>query len=142
MHDFEGPQEMFHLEEGPLQWSAASNPASHAASHEAVTHKSSAPSEAHSHAAYDGWSGHPLVLGYGETAAQHASSSRGFDTLAEGFQHRMHVSDNRRNSTDSNSSYGDMPTAIAEQVCPLFALQFLGGLLACLCAEIPCILAG
>ena len=116
MHELEGPQEMFHLEEAPLQWSPASHPVSHAASHEAATHKSGAPSEAHSHAAYDGWSGHPLGLSYGEAAAQHASSSRGVDTLAEGFQHRRQVSNTRRNSTDSNSSYGDMPTAIAEQV--------------------------
>ena len=35
MHDVEGPQEMFHLEDTPLQWGAAS----HAASHEAVTHQ-------------------------------------------------------------------------------------------------------
>ncbi len=114
MHDVEGPQEMFHLEDAPLQWGAAS----HAASHEAVTHNnSSAPSEAQSHAAYDGWSGNPLGLSYGENAAQHAGSSRGVDMLSEGFQHRMQLaSNNRRNSTDSNSSYGDMPTAIAEQV--------------------------
>lgn len=121
MHDVEGPQEMFHLEGAPLQW----NIASLAASHEAATHNSSAPSEAASHAAYDGWSGHPLGLNYGEAAAQHASSSRGIDVLTEGFQHRMHVSSaNRRNSTDSNSSFGDMPTAIAEQVCPLLPCTF------------------
>ena len=113
MLDVEGPQHMFHLEEASLQWSAAS----HAAQHEAVTHNSSAPSEAPSHAAYDAWSGNPLGLSHGGSAAQHASSrSRGIDILSEEFQHRVHVSSNRRNSTDSNSSYGDMPTAIAEQV--------------------------
>ena len=125
MHDVEGPLEMFHLEDTPLQWSAASLAASRAASHEASTHNSSAPSEAASHAAYDGWSGHPLGLRSGEAPAQHASSTRGIDVVSEGFQHRMHDSSaNRRNSIDSNSSYGDMPTAIAEQVCPLSCAPF------------------
>ena len=113
----EGPQEMFHLEEAPQPWSAASRPASHPASHEAGTHKSSAPSEAPSQAAYDPWSTNPAGLSASERTAQHNGSSAGIDMLSEGFQHRTQVSDARRNSTDSNSSYGDMPTALAEQVC-------------------------
>jgi len=111
MCDIEGPQEMFHLEEGPMQWSAAAS-----TSHESVTYNSTSHADAPGHAAYDGWSGNPLGISHDQSAAQHGSS-RGIEILADGMQRQMHLSSNRRNSTDSNSSFGDMPRDVAEQVC-------------------------
>jgi len=113
MFDIEGPQEMFHLEEGPMQWSAAAS-----TSHESVTYNSTSHADAPGHTAYDGWSGNPLGISHDQSAAQHGSS-RGIETLADGMQRQMHLSSNRRNSTDSNSSFGDMPRDVAEQVCLL-----------------------
>ena len=111
MIDVEDSQDIFELDESSSPDWATPPPSTQAA----PAHSSSS-----SHAAYDGRSQHTAGMNgisHVESAAQHASSSgRGVEALEESMRAGMQLSGGRRNSTDSNSSYGDMPTAMAEQV--------------------------
>ena len=106
------PEEMFSMDAASGDTSAATSPSSeqpHAAS--------SSASAAPQYSGYAGWAPAAVASFGGEGAAQHASSAGGAAGMpAEGLRPGMQLPSSRRNSTDSNSSYGDMPTAMAEQV--------------------------
>ena len=111
MIDVEDSEDIFELDESSSPDWATPPPSTQ----EAPAHNSSS-----SHAAYDGRFQHTAGMNgisHGQSAAQHASSSgRGVEALEESMRAGMQLSGGRRNSTDSNSSYGDVPTAMAEQV--------------------------
>ena len=108
------PEEMFSMDTASGDQSPATSTSfeqTHAASSNA-----SAPSQ---YPVYTAWTPAAAASFGQESAAQHASSAGvAVSTPAEGWRRGVQLSSNRRNSTDSNSSYGDMPTAMAEQVGP------------------------
>ena len=109
--DVEDSEDIFELDESSSPDWATPPPSTY----EAPAHKSSS-----TYAACDGRFQRTAGMNgisHVEGAAQHASSSgRGIEALEESMRAGMQLSGGRRNSTDSNSSYGDMPTAMAEQV--------------------------
>lgn len=106
------PEEMFSMDTASGDRSAATS-----VTFEQTHPASSSTSAAPQHPAYAGW-GSAGVASFGEeSAAQHASSAGGAAGMPpEVLRQGMQLPSSRRNSTDSNSSYGDMPTAMAEQV--------------------------
>lgn len=113
MVDAEGPPEMFAMEEASADYYTAVS----SSLYESRVHTTRNSSAAPSHAALDSWSVDLAAVSHIESAAQQAASSRGVRDLPS----------NQRNSTDSNSSFGDMPTAMAEQVSMPFHLFCISG---------------